>query len=347
MIRTPQAHVTQTNHGTSKLRSSPDRAIADYQDPVLEKYESEDFAWLSSEASRLRTSKERLPGGYWKLRALYDAIEQPPAGDLSESAWTQLFAKLGRWREQQPQDITPVVALASAWREYGWQARGNGYADTVSPSAWSVFHERLDKAAQLLDEANGFSEQCPEFYHEALRLGPGLGWNRGELDRYFAEGTALEPTYYYLHQQKALYMLPRWGGKEGEWEQFADDSARNIGGKQGDIVFFAIYSLMRNMNDMSFMPRHRQAAPQLIAGFRAIEELYGASQERLNEACLASLFIDDPTTTAELFDRTEKDLDENVWHGRNNFEGFRNTFRQQQRVREVQSQRPPLITSSN
>jgi hypothetical protein len=331
VLRPQHAAVTRANQPPSKTTRFVEKAITDYEDRILEKYQVEDFASISAEAASLRISKERLHGGYWKLRALYDAIEQPQANDHSDDAWQKIFAKLGRWRAQQPQDVTPVIALASAWREYAWRARGDGYADTVSATGWELYHSRIDKAGQILSEARNFNQKCPELYHEALRMGSDE-WDRATLDEFFAEGTALEPTYYYLHQQKAMTLLPRWGGREGEWEQFADQAASKIGGQQGDIVFFNIYSLMKDMHNINFMPFHQQAAPRLIAGFRAIEKLYGASSDELNKACMASLFIKDPKTTAELLARTEKDLDTDMWEGRQRFETLRDGFWLQQKA---------------
>jgi hypothetical protein len=333
MIRTPAAHASQSRSSSSS--KPPDKPIADYQQLILQKYEQEDFTWLSSEASRTRSGKERLPGGYWKLRAFYDAVGQPAPADQSDRGWERVFTRLARWRQQQPKDATPLIALASAWFNYGWEARGDGYASSVSNSAWADFQKRLGTAAQWLEKAQTLNEGDPEFYHQALLVGRSLQWDRSVLERYFAAGTALEPTYYYLYQQKAVYLLPRWGGREGEWEQFADQAANRIGGEQGDVVFFAIYSLMKQMHNINFLIFHRQAAPRIVAGFRVIERLYGASPRRVNEACMASLLTDDPKTTAELLARADQDLDEELWEGRQRFEELRNEFWQQQKASQT------------
>ena len=343
-IRTAGAHASQSSSSSS--RKPPDKPIDDYQKVILQKYEQEDFAWLSAEASRIRSGKERLAGGYWKLRAFYDAVAQPGPAEKTDRGWERVFTKLARWRQQQTQDGTPVIALASAWFNYGWEVRGEGYANTVSSSAWAAFRRRLDTAGQLLEKARALNVDDPEFYHQALLIGRSLGWDRSELERYFAAGTALEPTYYYLYQQKAVYLLPRWGGREGEWEQFADQAANNVGGEQGDVVFFAIYSLMKEMHNINFMIFHRQAAPRIVAGFRVIERLYGASPRRVNEACMASLLTDDPKTTAELLSRADQDLDEELWEGRARFENLRNEFWLRQKASGMPGQKLPASVQS-
>jgi hypothetical protein len=335
------------SHSSAKTRRPPDKVIVDYQKPILEKLNREDFAWISAEASRLRASKERLAGGYWKLRTLYNCIEEPADGDdETDGAWEDVILRLERWAQKDSQSITAKVALASAWMGYGWKARGNGYASTVSEAGWDVFHKRVNKAAKVLEEAKSLKEQCPEFYLEEMRVGVAQGWSRSELDKVFAQGTALEPAYYYLHQLKATYLLPRWGGNEGEWEQFADEAALKLGGNQADIVLFAIYSQMILMHSITFMNTHQQMVPKLIAGFRSIDKLYGASAHRLNEACFFSMFGNDLKTTGELLDRIGDDVDESIWRSREIFQGFRDSLRQRQKMMTTQQQKSAVPTPS-
>jgi len=196
----------------------------------------------------------------------------------------------------------------------------------VSDVAWEVFNKRLSIAAQVLYEAATLKEKCPEWYEVSLRVSVGQSWNREEFERLFAEGVKLEPTFYYLYQVKAMYLLPRWFGKEGEWERFAEESALKVGGHQGDIIFFAIYAAMLsvNVNDVTFMNTHHFAWPRLKAGFRSIEKLYGVAPHRLNQACFFAVASGDTRTAVELFDRIGEEFDKTVWRSKSTFDIFRN-----------------------
>jgi hypothetical protein len=306
-----------------------DKEYVAFRQEVLEKFLKSDFAAIDSQASQLRVSKERLPGGYWKLRAVYDAIEAPETGDqASDSLWQKHLQRLERWGKEQPQSITAKVALASAWKGYAWKARGAGFAESVDRAAWGLFGKRLESAAAVLEEARALAEGCPHWFVITLWVGIGQNWDRQALDQVFDAGIALEPTYYYLHQVKATYLLPRWGGEEGEWERFAEESTARVGGEQGDIIFFAIYSQMLSQHDLTFMNTHHQAGPRLLRGFRAIEKLYGASAHRLNEACYFSITAGDEKTRKELFTRIGEDYDQSVWRSRQMFDIFRGTIPQ-------------------
>jgi hypothetical protein len=301
-----------------------DKEYAAYGEHVREKFSQKNFVWVDQEAHKDRVSKERLPGGYWKLRALYNALEKPALEDkASDGDWEDLLNSLASWSKQQPTSLTAKVALAAAWQRYAWKARGDGYGDTVSDTAWEVFRKRLASARQALSEASALDERCPYWYETALWVGIGQNWGREGLDKIFDAGVELEPTFYYLYQTKATYLLPRWGGTEGEWEKFAHDSALKLGGDQGDIVFFAIYSEMLTLHGMDLMNSHQQDVPKLLAGFHSIEKLYGASAHRMNEAAFFGSMSNEVQTTTQLFNRIGDNFDESVWHSKQTYEVFR------------------------
>lgn len=293
------------------------------QQQVSEKFVNNDFEWIDREASRLRVTKERLAGGSWKLRALYEALEVPQRQADGNTEWETLISKLQRWIEHNPKSITARVALAATWKNYALEARGNGLAKTVTDNGWELHRQRLANASQVLDTATSLDERCPYWYVAALFVGIGQAWDRAEFDRMFTAAVELEPTFYYLYQVKATYLLPRWHGEEGEWERFADESTLKVGGPEGDIIFFAIYSLMIPLHDATFMNTRQKAWPRLLNGFRSIEKLHGISASRLNEACYLAYGADDNRTAVELFERIGQDYDERVWRSKARFERFK------------------------
>lgn len=309
----------------SKPLSSRDTPeTANYEALIRKNWTTSNFEWLDKEAARLRVSKDRLPGGFWKLRAFFRTLEEPVVqSEATDADWEAHIAKLEQWAKAKPTSITPQVLLVDSWENFAWKARGTGFSNTVTDEGWKRFRTRTEKAEQLLTASSRLSEKCPEWYLAGLTLARSQGWERAEMEQMFAEGTALEPTYYYLHQAKAGYLLPRWYGEEGEWERFAEEAANKIGGEQGDVVFFTIYSNMMSYHGLDFMNTHQREAKRLMSGFRAIEKLYGPAPLRLNEAALISFFAGDPQTSAELMKRIGDDFDESVWRSKTNFDVFK------------------------
>lgn len=343
-VSSKTALTSQTAFANSSSAPSPshgtDQDYDAYKEVVRQRFLKNDFSWIDQEARKVRSGKDRLPGGYWKLRALYAAIEEPAGDQPNDGDWEELIKGLVRWSEAQPKSVTAKVALASAWKGYAWLARGGGMSDTVSEAGWKTFEKRLATSAGILSEAAALDERCPHWYVTTIWVGVGQNWDRGALEKIFDAGVKLEPTYYYLYQAKASYLLPRWGGTEGDWEQFAEASALALGGDQGDIIFFTIYSQMLTMHGMSLMNTHQMAVPKLIAGFRSIEKLYGTSSRRLNEACFFAVFGNDVKAKAELFGRIGSSYDESVWHSKQSFEIFREGALKQANSSPAPKQKP-------
>jgi hypothetical protein len=324
-----------------------EKKLNEYERQIAEKLAATDFSWIDQEAARVRASKERLPGGYWKLRALYGVLEKPAADRAApEPEWEARLKRLVQWSRQRPQSITAKVALATAWKEYAWKARGGGYSDTVGTGGWKLFAQRLDRSAAILSEASALKERCPHWYVTSLLVGLGQQRERSELDKVFEAGIKLEPTYYYLYQAKTTYLLPQWGGAEGAWARFAEESARAVGGDQGNIVFFAIYSQVLSIDGMDFIFNHHDMISKLIAGFRSIEKLYGSAPKRLNEACFFAAIGEDVATINEFFDRIGDDYDLTVWRSKENFERFRAGARQRAKASKNRLEIPGSPSSS-
>src|SRR5262249_27327327 len=64
--------------------------------------------------------------------------------------------------DARPQSVTARIALATAYPDYGWHARGEGEVETVSDSGWKLLEEPSDKAAEVLKQAWSLLTKCPE-----------------------------------------------------------------------------------------------------------------------------------------------------------------------------------------
>jgi hypothetical protein len=135
-------------------------------DLVAEKFDN-----LDRMAAQFRSEKARFPGGEWKLRYFYGALDKP---ELSDKDSLDHLAHLRRWIAQRPESITARVALATSLHRWAWVARGNGMASTVTPEGWRSFNERIQESLSVLKAAadavvlrNDGGWPCPR-----LGLGP-------------------------------------------------------------------------------------------------------------------------------------------------------------------------------
>ncbi len=138
-------------------------ALSDYSDTIAGLLKESKFEQLDCLADRLRSSKERFPGGAWKLHVLYEGLENPVQYPQhpTEMDWDALLRRLKEWVAVHPMSLTARVALASAYVDYAWYARGNGYIDTVSESGSRLFGERTAEARRNPREGLGPPHQVP------------------------------------------------------------------------------------------------------------------------------------------------------------------------------------------
>lgn len=328
-----QSHLGASRQSTGSVSSkssqqtSPTRMTGAeyeaYEQEVRKHWANNNYEWLESEATKLSVSKERLPGGYWKLRVLYRSIEALVDSESSDASWQEHIARVEKWATEHPTSAMPRIILAEVWRNYAWKARGTGLSETVKPENWTPFNKRHEKTSKILDEAAALEQKSPEWYVTALLAARVEVRDRQAFERMYEQAVALEPHYYYLYQAKAGYLLPQWHGRAGEWERFAEAAANQIGGEQGDIILFTIYTENWSQQNLEFMEKRRAIAPRLLAGFRAVDKLYGSSPRRLNEGCLISFFVDDNRTPAELMKRIGNAYDVKVWKDESVFNIFR------------------------
>lgn len=265
-----------------------------FQEEIRSYLYQEKFDLLESTASKLRASKERFPGGAWKLNAFYAGLGTPEGNGIKpQSEWEAHFNKFQKWLSQSPNSITAHVGLSEALLNCAWEGRGRGYSHTVTPEGWQSFEKYSVMAEEVLNAAYRLSKKCPHLYVAMLRLAQGMSWDRSSFNKVFDEAVAFEPTYYYYYRVKATNLLPRWQGQPGEWEQFADEASRKLGGAQGAILYYLITTHIQPSYGTSFFEQNRVSWPKIKEGYIALEKTYGTDRDRINEICLLSVMARD------------------------------------------------------
>jgi Domain of unknown function (DUF4034) len=294
-------------------------ALEKYQGAIRELLLQEKFESLDKLANEARVARARFPGGFWKIHTIYVALEDPENGDnASEFEWTQQLARLDRWKTQRPDSITARVALAGAYADYGWRARGSGYNDTVTEEGWRLLAERVKTARKILEEAQTLPAKCPEWFFAMHVVGVSEGWDREQMDALFEKAIAFEPEYYYYYRAQARDSLPKWGGEEGDAARFAEKMADRIVGEKGDLMYYEIGTFLncacdnsRGLNGMSW--------PRLRRGYAVLEQLYGTAPEHLNKMAYMALTAGDVDFAKKMFDQIGENWDKKTWRTRDNF----------------------------
>jgi hypothetical protein len=302
------------------------RKYRQYSTEIRLKLYGGNFDLLDNIAAELRTTKERFPGGAWKLSRFYIGIADVESeGTSSEAEWKTLIGKLEQWSKERSDSLTARVALAQAYTNYAWKARGRGYADTVTEESFRLFHERMDRAEKILNEAKKLPGKCPNWYVVMQAVALGQGWSLEKYNELFNEAVALEPLYPYFYYAKATYLLPKWNGERGDWERFAEEAAEKIGGKEGSMLYYCIVSNTSDYYSQSYtlFNEAKPSWPKLKQGYIDLESLQGTGNYNLNKICLLACLANDKPTAQAYFERIGNNYDPYVWKQERRFYNYK------------------------
>jgi hypothetical protein len=282
-----------------------------------------DYEALERTAHEARSSQARFRGGTWQLFDFYDALKEPIVRDEPTGEdWRSHIASLKAWESAWPESVTARIALAFAYETYGSQARGTGYADSVSDMGWKLNAERDELAASTLTEAAKLKEKCP-FWFEAMQgIAISQGWDKSRARKLLEQAVAFEPHYYHYYREYANFLLPKWYGEPGEAEAFAEQVSNQVGGSEGKFLYFEIASVV-----MCCDPDNSQLGnlswPKVKEGYTALGQLYGYSNLKMNRFAYMSVEAHDTVAAQQAFAGIGDDWNHIVWCSRKCFENAR------------------------
>jgi hypothetical protein len=303
--------------GLNGNASTDIEAIPNYRKTVYSLLLSGKFQQLDCLADSARLHKETFPGGMWKIHAIYNGLEKPPLHATHED-WEAHITSLQQWVSTEPESITARIALAEAYVNYGEDARGPGFSETVSESGWKLLAERTAKAKQILEEASTLSTKDPEWYVAMQELALDQSWEPSARKALLDQAVKFEPAYYYYYRQYVNSIQPRWGGEEGEVAQFLQKAADQIGGDAGDILYFrvAVQTVCSCQSDQQL----NLSWPRIKKGFAAVEKQNGPTPENQNLMAHMAQSLNDAMAAYKLFAQIGDQWSEDIWQTHSEFE---------------------------
>src|SRR5436190_19540063 len=96
---------------------------------------------------------------------------------------------------------------------------------------------RIESAKGVLLYCKDRRSECPGWWTAMQTVALAEGWDWKTYSGLLDEAMKQEPTYQSFYDNAAYFLLPRWHGEPGAWENFAATVADKIGGDDGDIVY--------------------------------------------------------------------------------------------------------------
>ena len=230
------------------------------------------FAGLEHAAAEARSKDLRIEDGQPVLAALYEGTAGCPcANSLTDELWQTRRQRLEAWTKQFPKSTTAHVALASFRVYYGWFARGNNYANSVSSDAWKSFEERVEQGRVALNSLEESDKHDEGWYAAMISVALAQHWPSERFDALYDEASRAHPKYLPIHFNAANYYAPQWYGSPRAYGRFVQ-RAMDLVGPPVDAELYARMNWSQSTNTMFLdgtadWTRMKSGFEQMVKGY--------------------------------------------------------------------------------
>ena len=293
--------------------------------------EQKKYDELDKIARELKKSGESTASGLWKLDLFYNSFVWVPSKNsekMADQDYVDRITKITAWANARPNSPTALIALAHVYYKYAWFARGGGFADKVTDTGWKLMADRNAVCHKLTDKAMALPEKDPRAYYQLLRLAKEEGpYDAERCKQLLKESRAKFPTYKNVYFVRVLDLQPRWHGEDGEWEQFAKDSADSFGGVEGDKLYAQIVWAVERTHwyrKENIFRTFKLDYPRVRRGMDALQTQFPSSLSLISMYCCLASHAGDKPTARQLFKQLAGRVDKDTWNHENVFEYWRN-----------------------
>jgi hypothetical protein len=275
-------------------------------------FSSSSYKELDKLFDQLNQPSERWADGRWKL----DAVSSGLASFFSEwKTWPEHYKKIQDWKKANPTSKGAAITEAIYWDTYAWNARGGGYASTVTEEGWKLFKQRLSKAEQVLIKSKSYASENRLWYAEYLNIALGLGWSRDKYQALFIDAIRKEKYYYKYYFEMVTFLSPRWGGNYELVDQFIRDSVSATKIQEGHTLYARLYWIISQMEgeEVNLFTDTPASWDLMQQGFEDLMKRYPNSYWNLNNYASFSCRAGDKTTYAMLRPKLRDQIFHMAW----------------------------------
>jgi hypothetical protein len=258
----------------------------------------------------------RLTDGRPTVAAIYDGF----ADMLSqEKQWDRSLAEIRKWQIREPGNPQAQLTEAAYWIAYGRFARGSDFIYKVPPRALELMHDRMSKAAEVLETIRPSANANPMWYALMLNAAMMDGWPETRRAALFAEAVHADPYFFATYVPMANSLTPRWGGDLRTYHDFVEAAVKRTSAKEGISYYARLYWILAGIEwDRAPFRDLGIPWPKMKSGFDDLMQRYPDSQWNLHHYARFACLADDGKT----FNKLRPSLDLNamnrmppVWSG--------------------------------
>lgn len=227
----------------------------------------------------------RDDNGFSRLNALGTGIQDGfvhahPINEIQSRRWDDNLIRVERFKRDADDPALATLIEAGYWISYAWDARGHGYASSVTPEGWKLFKQRLENAENVLVQNKKIASTIPTWYIEMIQVQTGLGRPQKDRDAIFMEGAKRYPKFYSLYEYMLSYTTPKWGGSWEMSNALIEWATNNSMSVSGNTTYAWLYNSLRESmpNGESMFKVTGAKWPRIKLGFDEHIQRYPNSQ---------------------------------------------------------------------
>ena len=239
----------------------------------------------------------QLPDGSYTLGTFYagfnvpELVHQRPEMEAAvEADWEAGFA---RWRHAYPNSPAAYVAQAMSTYNWAWRIRGSGYVHEVADDDMQRYAMMIERARTELEAHMHIARTDPFAFFMMLRLEFESFGDHRFIHTRVAESLNEHPGHFAIMTMASRYMLPRWGGDEALYYDWADAAAAAGSETHGTGLLARIYWLTGGPSNYAdivdrgpYWDKLKQALSDKVTHYPHIDN----RRRFLNLACIADDF---------------------------------------------------------
>jgi hypothetical protein len=164
-----------------------------------------------------------VPSAIWIAigEQMIAAVQGRPVNGQAPEQWVY-----NEMNKVMPDGTAALTYKGKYYTKYAWEARGNGWANTVTQEGWKVMAERLVVAQESLEKAWSLDNSNAEAASSMITVELGQGQGRPRMDTWYKRAMAADPNNFAACSAKLYYLEPKWYGNEDAMLAFGRELVR-------------------------------------------------------------------------------------------------------------------------
>jgi hypothetical protein len=138
-------------------------------------------------------------------------------GIPAEAAYERVDARLSEVADAK---VLRLLFRGAFWLDYGWEARGTGFAATVTAEGWAAFRKRLALAREALEQAWQLRPGLGLAAETLIVIDKGIGGDRATMELWFDRAMKANGDDRSSCWSKLDWLDPKWYGSKEEMLAF-------------------------------------------------------------------------------------------------------------------------------